>query len=85
MEDDRPNIPVLKTYVYFEGKAFFVSTIWRTYDTCAGSSRGLETMAWEIDVKTLERDKWIYQGDGMGDHFKACRELASIGIIKEEE
>ena len=85
MEDDRPNTPVLKTYVYFEDKAFFVSTIWRNYDTCAGTSRGLETLAWVIDAETLERGAWIYQGGGITDHFRVCRDLANCGIIKEEE
>jgi hypothetical protein len=86
MENEhQPNIPILKTHVYFQNRVFFVSTIERTYDTYAGSSRGNETMAWEVDPKTLARGAWLYQGGGPNDHFDVCRQLVLSGEIKEKD
>jgi len=81
----QPNIPILKTHVYFLDRVFFVSTIERTFDTCVGSVRGKETFAWEVDPKTLEKGRWLYQGGGLNDHFDVCRQLALMGNIKEKE
>lgn len=83
--DHEPNIPILKTHVYYENRVFFVSTIERTFDTYAGSMRGEETLAWAVNPKTLEKGKWIYQGGGLNDHFDVCRQLANSGEIEEKE
>ncbi len=85
MNDDLPeyiDAPILKTHVYFKDKVFFVSTINRSYGGYLG--RGLETLAWECDPKTLVRGKWIFQGSGFNEHFDVCRQLANDGKIKEK-
>ena len=44
-----PEKLIWKSYVWHDGKCYFVSTIERTYDTYAGSTRGQETLVWEYD------------------------------------
>ena len=85
MNDHEPNIPILKTHVYYKDRVFFVSTIERTFSCLHGSLRGYETLAWEVEPENLKRGKWIYQGGGLTDHFDVCRQLANSGEIKEKE
>lgn len=83
-EEERTNKPIWQSYVYHEGKCFFVSTIERTFDIPAagGSVRGLETLAWECDPETKVRgEAMIFHGEGLLDHINACRGLIKIGRL----
>lgn len=84
-EEERINRPIWQSYVYGpDGKCFFISTIERTFDIPAagGSVRGLETIAWECDLKTKERGRMIFHGEGLMDHMNACRGLIKIGRLE---
>lgn len=83
--NDQPNIPIIKSYPYHGDKCWYVSTIERTYDTCAGSSRGQETIVWECDPKTFERGKLIHQAGGIHEHVIICRCLVAYGRIPDED
>lgn len=56
--------PIIKTYVWHDGKCYFVSTIER--DSSAGDMpyRYTETMVWEYDWEGRERRKQVLEGDG---------------------
>ena len=64
-EDERQ----LKTYVWHEGKCFFVSTIIRDSSAVGYPSRFAETITWEHDWKTNERGEMVDQ-DGSGPAFQ---------------
>jgi hypothetical protein len=83
--DDHTNNRVWKSYVWYNGNCFFVSTIERTFDTCEGSIRGLETLVWIYDWDKNERGKMIHQAGGIVDHQEICRHLISDGTIAENE
>lgn len=66
---------VIKTYVWHDGKCYFVSTIER--DSSAAiipAPRFNETIVWEYDWKTATRGKMIHQEDAV----KGC-----IGVHQE--
>lgn len=79
------NKPVWKSHVFHGDKCFFVSTIERTYDTYAGSTRGLETIVWDYDWDKRERGNLIHQGSGIYDHIAICRCLMAEGICPNED
>lgn len=83
MNEDRPDIPLWKSYVWHGEKCFFVSTIERTYDTPSGSVRGAETIVWEYDWDKGERGKIIHQTGGIVDHQQICRCLFSEGLVPD--
>jgi hypothetical protein len=84
MEDDI-NARVWKSYVWHGNKCFFVSTIERNYDTCEGTSRGHETLAWEYDYENKLRGKLVYEGGGVADHQRVCRCVVAEGEMPDED
>ena len=84
-EEERPIVPVWKSYVWHKGKCFFVSTIERTYDTYAGSSRGQETLVWEYDWEKREHGKMLHQAGNVDDHQQICRCLIAEGLFPDED
>lgn len=80
----QPDKPIWKSYVWHNGKCYFVSTIERTYDTAAGSMRGLETIVWKYDWEKAERGSMIHQSGGVIDHQQICRCLVAEGMIPDE-
>ncbi len=81
-----PDKPIWKSFVFFEDKCFFVSTIERDYDTYEGVSRGQETLVWEYNWEKRERgDKIIWYGGHICDHQAVCRCLINWGTIPSEE
>jgi hypothetical protein len=83
--DERPNVAVWKSYVWHKDKCFFVSTIERTYDTYAGSTRGQETLVWEYDWDNRERGKMLHQAGNVHDHQQICRCLIAEGLFPNED
>ena len=83
--NDEPNKPIWKSYVWHGEKCFFVSTIERTYDTCAGTTRGYETLVWEYNWETRERGNLIHQGGSVADHQTICRCVIAEGEMPDEE
>ena len=74
---------IIQSYVFFgDGRAWFVSTIERDYDTYVGTVRGRETMVWDWNPATRERgDRIVYQGDeGLDGHLLVCRSLHEYGV-----
>lgn len=67
--------PIIKTYVWHEGKCFFVSTIER--DSSAGDMpcRYTETMVWEYDWEGRERGKQVLEGDGGAGSIRTHMEI----------
>ena len=79
------NKTVLQSYAFFKDKAFFVSTIERTFDVYCGSVRGLETLVWEWDKDTRERGELVHQAGGLSDHEEICRSVIKTGEIPQED
>lgn len=63
MNDDREpsNDRVIKTYVWHDGKCFFVSTIERDSSAAGGPQRYNETIVWEFDWEKNERRLMVFQ------------------------
>lgn len=74
---------VISSSVWHEGERFLVSTIERDFDTYQGTVRGKETLVWKCDATGLRVGMFIFQGEGLNDHFRVCRELVLTGEIKE--
>ena len=74
---------VWKSYVWHEGKCFFVSTIKRDFGTYEGMVRGEETLTWEYDWEKNERGKLIGQSGGVLDHQAICRCLINFGEMPD--
>lgn len=83
------NTVIITSYVFFEDKCFYVSTIER--DTSAVAAYGMhynETIVWEFDVVKHMMGKMLYQDEDMRGsirvHQKMCKELYETGKIQEE-
>ena len=82
---------VIQSYVWYEDRLFFVSTINRDSSApYAGPSRYAETMVWECDPRTRERRQsivWTGEGpmDTISTHVEACRALRGTGKIDDED
>jgi len=83
--DERPNVPVWKSYVWHKDACFFVSTIERTFDTYCGSTRGHETIVWAYDWEKSERGELLHQGGSIFDHQQICRCLIAEGLFPDED
>ena len=77
---------LIQSYVFRDGKCFFVSTIDRDSSSLLGG-RYAETMAWEIDPATKQRGELIGQGECVqgfiGEHQRACLSLYQTGEYGE--
>jgi hypothetical protein len=82
--EERPSLPIWKSYVYHGDKCFFVSTIDRTYETYAGYTRGCETLVWEYDDIKRERGEMIGHMGSVVDHQRICRCLIAEGVMLDE-
>ncbi len=81
---------VMQSYVWHDGKCFFVSTINReSSEVLAYGHRYAETMVWEYDPETRERGDLVGQFDGVegtiGTHVSVCRKLNDTGSVKDED
>jgi hypothetical protein len=83
-----PDERVIKSYVWHEGKCFFVSTINRDSSAMTGG-RYAETIVWNFDWGKNERGSIVGQRESYTDsifrHIKICQMLHDKGIIEEEE
>lgn len=73
MSENRPRI---QSYV---ADKWFVSTVWRPFDTYEGTSWGYETMVWRWDNLTKESGAFVHQGAGLASHFDICQKLLKGG------
>jgi hypothetical protein len=64
---------------------FFVSTIWRIYNTYEGSTTGQETLVWEYNWATAERGELIGQAGSVEHHANICRCLIATGEMLDED
>jgi hypothetical protein len=85
LKDHQPNVAVWKSCVWHKEKCFFVSTIERTFDTAAGSTRGLETLVWEYNFDKQERGALRHQAAGICDHKQICHCLIAEGLFPNED
>jgi hypothetical protein len=74
----------MQTYVWHDGKLFFVSTIERASSSAYGPERYNETMVWECNPETRERhESFILQdedGKGcIGTHQRICSDIYRSG------
>ena len=79
------NREVWKSYVWYDEKCFFVSTIERDYDTYGGTCRGQETLVWEFDWEKSHKGKMIEQAGNICDHQAICRCLINYGYIPDND
>lgn len=76
---------IWKSFVWHDGKCFFVSTLSRDFDTYVGTVRGEETLTWEYDWDKSERGELIGQSGGICDHQAICRCLINFGEIPDDD
>ena len=79
-----------QTYVWHEGHGFFVSTINRRSSAAlAHGAEYAETIVWEWDGKTRERNRIVGQGESSKDsiytHQKLVERLYRTGSCDEPE
>lgn len=78
-----PNKKVIKSYVWYDDKCFFVSTIERDSSAVLGLDRYYETIAWEFNWDDQRRGNIVaIDGSGCGDlraHFEMCKRLHETG------
>ena len=60
-----------QTYIYKQGRAWFVSTINRASSVVGYPDVYAETMAWRIDPETNERFEMVKQGESSKDSLSA--------------
>ena len=84
-ENERPNAPVWKSYVWHKDKCFFVSTIERTFETYNGSTRGQETLVWAYNWEKSERGELLHQAGNICDHKQICHCLIAEGLFPNED
>ena len=81
---------VMQSYVWHEGKCFFVSTINRASSAAlAYGSIYAETMAWEYDYEKRECGGLVGQGEGLTGsihtHVAMCKQLSNSGNLANDE
>jgi len=79
-----PNKPIWKSYVWHEGKCYFVSTIERAFETCEGFMRGQETIVWAYDWDKSERGEMLHQAGNICDHKQICHCIIAEGMMPDE-
>jgi hypothetical protein len=88
MSDIRPDVTQLQSYVYYQDKCFFVSTIERDSSAAACPMRYAETIVWEYDRATATRGK-ILDMDGSGpallQHTAIIKAYYEHGERKQDE
>lgn len=89
MSEECENKSLIQSYVYFEDKCFYVSTINRRSSAINNPCMFSETLVWACDRKTNERGALIGQEAGIKDsiktHIKVCELILKTGKCEEEE
>ena len=79
---------IIQSYIWHDGKAFFVSTINRESSAMYGGTYA-ETMVWEWDEKTRERGKIVGQDEGSADsiyaHQRMCKRIHETGKTSADD
>lgn len=80
---------VIKSFVWHEGKCFFVSTIERGSSIAADPGRYNETLVWRYDWDKSERGMEIlaHESDAQGSiqaHLRVCEEFFDLGKASGE-
>jgi hypothetical protein len=81
---------VIQSYLYHDGKCFFVSTINRESSSMKGGTYA-ETMVWDCEPDTHVRGLCLWQGEAMTGsirtHLAVCQRIADTGIcdVPEDE
>jgi len=81
------DVRLIKSYVWHDGKCYFVSTIDRDSSAPQGG-RFSETMVWEHDWDKNERGEHILHEEGgpesfIGRHLKLCQRIFDTGTFEE--
>lgn len=83
--DDR----VMKSYVWHDGKCFFVSTIERDSSAMEGPRRFNETIVWDYDWDTKERGLIVHQDEGsvgsIRTHLQVCERFFIQGAYETRD
>lgn len=86
---NEPDNRVIKSFVFHDGKCFFVSTIERESSAAVAPGRYNETIVWEYDWATATRGELIHSGEAakgsLREHFSICAHIHSTGEPKEQE
>jgi hypothetical protein len=79
---------LMQSYLYREGKCFFIRTVNRESSSMMGGTYA-ETMVWECDEKTNVRGAFLWQGEaGKGSlhtHLAVCFRISKTGFCEEPE
>lgn len=81
---------VMQSYVWHEGKCFFVSTINRESSAAlAYGRRYAETLVWEYDYEKRERGGIVGQAEdsegGITAHMQTCKKFNHHGHMNDED
>lgn len=89
VEKEQPNKSLMKSYVLFEDRWFYVSTIDRESSSILGPDRYSETLVWEYDMVESNRGDLIGQGESyegsIREHLNICRRLFETGKCEEPD
>lgn len=79
---------IMQSYLYRDGKCFFVSTINRESSSMLGGTYA-ETFVWDCEPNSHVRGAFLWQGEGGTDsihtHLKVCQRIAATGSCDEPE
>lgn len=79
---------VIKSYVWYEDKCFFVSTIERDSSSALGPDRFNETLVWAYDWDRHDRSELLHQDGAMkgsiAQHLMICTRIHDTGKMPGE-
>lgn len=85
-DDETGDKRLIKSYVWHEGKCFFVSTIDRDCSSMLGG-RFSETIVWEWDWENDKRKHIVYESGSIRgsikEHQRICAELFANGKVED--
>jgi hypothetical protein len=81
---------LIQSYVWHEGKCFFVSTINRVSSAeLAYGGTYAETLVWEYDYEERKRGNIVGQTEGstgsISAHIRMCQLIHETGLTEEKE
>jgi len=84
-----PDQKIIKSYVWYGDKCFYVSTIERDSSSMLGPDRYNETIAWEYDWETSTRNEQIGMDGGpqgsITAHLQMCQRLHDTGVADDND
>lgn len=71
--------PVIGSYVWYNGKCWNVSTIYRQCSSPYHDGMYYETLVWEYNTEKRERGSMVHEAEGFNAHFDICKKIITDG------